>query len=540
MSTESTTELTPELMALNKKRFLFGAGLLDKDPDLENPELAASLNEAQAKMATPPADKPPEGEKPKEEPPAEEVPANPPADDTKGAEGEEDKPKEVPAGEEPKGEVIEIEARPAMLGTEDAESIATLAAQKVLEQVQNNKPVDPAPAQVPAGEASLPPEYKRDIAVLRQLEEKNPALKGVADKTLKFYQREASYIEAWEAKNPGMPFDAEADEHQAFYNTMPQVSEEMLEQGRAEYERARLKAEVKAELRQEDAPKEQEAQFKRKLQEVAPAANQQGNSAVIQLVQAVDPTLAKVLVVGDKAVLTEETIAALEKANPAAFEVLNEQAEKVRVMTTELHKLTNMQGAYMPNPAGAIKLVSTDETFYPHAELVNFATSLEGELASCPREKTTREGKLFIRQGELNQRVDSIQQAQNMRPDQKQAAFRDLNNRYWTLGEREIQRALVATYAEKSKIRLKRLGVISDQPAAGGEPSAGQPSPKQGEAQPKPGAAGGAKAPPKPASSGATKRPPTTASASDKINPDGKGAKVDGLTKENLISSMWG
>lgn len=534
MSTEKAKELelTKEQIELNRKRFLFNNNLSTEDPDLADPELAKSLTDAITAHAAGAAEEAPKDDKEKpaeepakEEPPKEEVPK------------EDEAPKEEPAKEEEEEPAKEPETVSTALTAElDPVDIAERAAARALE-MSRAKETPPAavPPVVTDFESTLPRSHRNDLAAVRHLEATNPTMAGTSAKVLDFFKREDAYIKQWEVAHPGESFDADAQEHEAFYDRRPKIDPETLETALEEIKEKQIEERVEKRIAAKREPELRQEQFKREVEQVQPIAFGRSNGAVIEMVKAASPELFKALDVDGKPIISEETIKRMEEADPVAFEVANENAEKLRIMVSELHKMVNVDG-YQAKPALEVQLRSTEESFFPHAELEKFAGNLERELAALPQAQTAKDGKRFITQGELNQRHAAIVKS-NMPELQKQAAVRDLTNRFWALDDKRIERALITKFADQTKKRIEKFTANLDRKPASAEAIAAGAAPNAGKKasatdKTKEAAAKGETPP--------ARKSPVTTSASDKIDTTKMGETKTPDLKEQVMKSMWG
>lgn len=524
-------DLSPAELELNQKRFLFASGMTLEDPD------------AGATGATGPAASGPSGAT---------------GDATTGATGAETATgasgataatgatgstgasgaTEVkstdatgPTGATGATEPKRSAAATAILDDEKLERAAALAADEAVKRAEERRPKPapeppkPAPV-VDAFEKGLHPAYKRDLEVYRHIESADPAYQGIAAALLDFYRQEGEYIAKWEAAHPNEQFDPDADEHAGFYGKMPEVDDTVLEAAREALMRNKIKAEVKTEVEKEILPQVQAQKLEQQMREAAPAIVAVANEAVVAMIETAAPELAKVLP-ADKRV-NEEVVTKMEASDPVAFEIVNEEAEHLRVLTTELERLTRFGDAYPERPTATVKLASSGHVIMPHQELQEFAVALEAEFAQMPKEESVRDGKRFMRQADLYARIERIRKS-DLPADQKSAAERDLLNGVWTLGTSEIRAGLTAVRAQRASQRIAKVEELAQKRLKGRAAPAGEAPPKTEEPKPEDAAA--------PAVNGA---PPVTASSSDRTKTTDGSPTKGVLTKEQIDKAMWG
>lgn len=542
--TDNGPELTKEQLELNRKRFLFNNQMITVDPDLENPDLAKSLTEAinaHNKTKEPVVEKTPEelaaeaqakeaADKAAKEA-ADKEAADKAAADKDAADKAAAEKKDTETDPETKEEETDAAAT-ALTADIDPLEIAERAAARAVELAQ--KPAAPTPPAAPDFESTLPRTHRNDLAAIRHLEAANPTLAGTSAKVLDFYKREDAYIKQWEASHPGQAFDADAEEHSNLYARMPQVDPEALEVAREELREKQIEERLEKKIAAKREPELREAKFREEVEKAQPVAHNRSSEAVVEMLKQASPELYKALEVDGKPIISEATINKMAETDPVAFEVANENAEKLRIMVGELHKMANVQG-YVPNPSAPVVLRSTDEKFFPHAELQAYAAKLEQELASLPQSQTAKGTKRFITQAELVRRHESILKS-DLAPERKNAAIRELDNRFWALDDKRIERALVTTFAEKTKKRIEKFTANLDRKPASAAAVAAGAAPG---GEKKVNGETGKDTPPEQKTSTARKSPVTT-TASDKIDTSKTATPPEGLTKEKIMKTMWG
>lgn len=410
---------------------------------------------------------------------------------------------------------------------------ADLAAQKVLEQ---SKPkIEPAPDTF---ESTLPKAYKKDLAVARFIAQSDPKQANLPNQFLQAYKTEGEYIAKWEAEHSGDEFDADAEEHKQFYTrTFPKIDEEEFEASKEAMLEAQITQRVEAKVQERIKPKVERVETVEKLRETGRAIESKAHEAVVELLTAegedgkpLFPTVHEHIVVDGKKVLTDEIGKKVEELDPVAFTILDEQASRVRFLTTEVRRLAVVGDGYRKMAeeravSGESKEVREQAklTVMAHKELNNFALDLEDRMEG----QKDDDGRKFIRQDELQERVTTIVRA-TMKPEQKEAAIRDLDKRFFTLTADIIERELIKDSAKKSFAEIARINALVEKRSGStrGKPTNSEPPEKPAEE---------GETPPEPRKP----KPPTTVSASDKTNTGKKGGVQGAITPEQFANSAF-
>lgn len=470
-------QMTPEQLELNRKRFLFRQGMLEEDPD------AGANVEAEKKV------------EPKEE-------AKTPPDDKKEEPKEDKKEEKVEAKSKPS-----LRAKPANVVPMTPETVSAAAeagaragAQAVIESNRaESKNVDP--------ELELDSEDNETLDAIRHLEASKALAAGTADRTIEFWKKEAAYMDAWNKANPGKEFNPNDEENQAWYSKHePVVNEKALAKAKRDLLQMETARIAKEEARKEFQPEIEKMKFERNLEKRLPEIDQAADQAVIDLVIAASPELGKLLEKNGKKVLDSETQEKIEAEDSVAYQIISEESEELRVLSTQLDLLTSFPQHYQFNPNMKVQLDS-GRKIYPHRELVEYIATLETNIAKLPKDESERDGKAFIPQPAMIDRETAIQNSKTMSPEQKKAAFRDLHARTWTVTPDDIRRGLIADIGEKAASRIAKSNAAHEKRIAGKKKAEGETTPKgeegkSGEAQSKP----------------LRKTPPSVTDASDKTD----------------------
>ena len=272
-----------------------------------------------------------------------------------------------------------------------------------------------------AAEPELTPKQKRDHAVLKRIEESNPARAGVAAKYLDSQKKFAAYKSAWEAEHKGETFNPEAPEHEAFVtaNEVTYDQDEYLEA------LADIKAEERAAKAMEPITKKLEAEEQQKKQQARVAelvpkiVTHQKTTALVFFNQMGDDFKG---VLDDGGTLVVDKMKTLTDANPATKRVfgLAEQTEK-------------FAGQVMAIAAG---LTTFDEKNPLDREIFEFANKQEAAMAALPEEKRINEN---------GQEFCTAADYAKMTPAQRKD--------YWTLSDTDLS----ALYAVEKAAEAKNI-----------------------------------------------------------------------------------
>jgi len=369
-------------------------------------------------------------------------------------------------------------------------------------------------------ELELPTKDKRKLRVLQQMEEDGTVEKGFAEKTLRFWEKEAKYQEQWEAAHPGEDFDDQAEEHKAFYKSEPLYDAD-------EYDMSRDNL-VKAEARQETEGKhtEQEKVTKRRqeFQDAQKGIAEDSQRAVMEFIEVAAPELAELMGNGDGKALTKEITEKMMAKDPVVTEILQETAEELAVLTVELHRLTQFDDVWPAKISQPLTLKVSGRRIYPHADLLNFMRSLEGEMLQMPPEQTMRGKQRLVTNSGFNNEYNRIAK-DGTDAKAKREAVAALNANYYTLTEGDFRRGLIATYADTAKREIekftKRVGHRTPKP-----PEAGAaPTPEEGKKEADKDEKKEEKVAEEETPRGTRTRSPSTASASDAVDTGARGGK---------------
>lgn len=442
------SEMSPEDLEVNRKRFLFRQGFIDEDPD--------GKSEPEPKEA------------PKD--------TTPPKDTKKDSSTEPGKEKKA-ATNKPKS-VAPVVA--PGLTREDVSAAVEAGARAAIESTRPSKPektVEKEP------EIELSEEDKRTLEALKLIESDNPGSKGLVQRTIEFWKKEPDYIREWERKHPGEEFDKDDPQHSDFYDTNePVVNEEEFAAAkiRLVVEPVERKAKEAVKAAEEVRKKSDQIELDRKIEKTLPDIANRVDKSLIAVIDESAPELAKLLGEGDNKTADESGLKKIEEEDPVAFDIIQSEAERVRILCSEFELLTSFPGAYQFNPSAHVAL-SDDSTMSPHSELVKLINDTEQDIKAMPRAETDREhnGKVmrFMPQKEMRDQESEIAADQRLTEAQKQAKIRDLRQSTWTLSVDDIRKAIISESAWKIKSRIEKAQKLFDLRASKKGQSAGKSTP---------------------------------------------------------------
>lgn len=385
------------------------------------------------------------------------------------------------------------------------------------------------PEEKPEPELDYSDKDKRTLEVLRELE-KSPKYKGIADDTVRFWKKEEEYIRKWEAANPNETFNAEDEAHADFYKKHePSFDDEDFEEAKTGILKRKIASEVEDQVRKKYEPQIKQIELANKLREAAPVIAQAQHEAVITLIQKAAPELAKMMEKEDGSVVLDDAIyKAMVESDPVALRIMAGTAERVRVAVAELRKLTTID-EYAPREDYEVTL-SNKEKFKPHAELLAFSGWLENKFAEMPPAETAMDGRTFLTQAQMGEKVSTIMTS-HRNVQEKRSAVAKLQRSYWTLEGSQVEQAYIADQAERIGKQIKDLDELLTLRSKKGQKTETTPKPekasesKNGEAE---------------KASETRAKPPSSASASDRPNVNAKGAATDKDRMETVSRSMWG
>jgi hypothetical protein len=327
---------------------------------------------------------------------------------TDGGEG-----KQVEKEEKPKLETAKKEAPAPSVDYEKlATSVATATAKAIKEST-------PAKEEKNADD-DVPEARRRDLSALEYLEANNPRYKGKKAEYVKFAKAEADYISKWEKDNPGRKFDADDEDHSAFYDRHePEIHPRDLEDARVELAADRR---AKALFEKESGSTRKELE-EIKLQRDLERSDREVPMFVARNIALVSHAMGEDVAKAMSELKADET---LEEKDPAAHAALVSILPDLHEQTKAAAHLFGTEGrAYnAKNPA--------------HQAVARESTELEKLLLAQP------ESKLTDKQGRKYAKLDDWA---NMTPEQKA--------NHWTINGDLMAAHLANRAAEKAETLYK-------------------------------------------------------------------------------------
>lgn len=435
------------------------------------------------------------GEKPKAEPKKEEkkepekaAETPPETDKTEKTEKKEEKVEDPPkpaSTEKPRPKAgAPATRKEEPKGTDDGEK-AREQARLIAEELSKKKP-----AEQPEKAVELEKSDARDLEVISFLEKSNPKkYSEFAKKTEEFFKEVLyPYKKKWLKENPGKSFDPDDAEHEAIYEKQPEIDPEDFEEAKVEW-RAEKKADELIQKRVQ--PKLDEIEQKEVERDVNPRIEKHSKVAVDTLLEVADAEFKGL------------TIEKVREKDPLAANILQEAAEPLKVLVSELEKLSEARLKYRFNPDNDA-----------HVALRNFAMSYEDELSNMPQEEQLWNGKRFARQRDFAA-MNPAEQA-----------------RHWTISGGDLRDVLIQRYADniKTKLEAQRELAAKSLESRGWKrvDAALKQTPKKEDGED----GEGNENRPKP-------RPPSTASSSDKVNSGKETSAPVGDLTDVIVKGMF-
>lgn len=431
MAVETTDKPSKEAMRAGMKVF-FG----------EHGDKGIELEDAPAPETAPIVDKPPkEGEVGPDGKPVEKAPETPPP-----APEPEAKPKRV-TKKKP------VEAPPAPPARVDSDTITRVAsetaARTAAEMQKKDKSDDAPPVDKSLDGVELLPTEQRFLARLKMAGEVNDKLKDAHNRQVKFYSEAQKYRTQWEAKHPGTAFDPDDEQHKEWYDAHePEFDRGEIEDGVIEFREKKLKAELKAEAEGRLNQVEQKRSFETRWKEEAPIIDKAANESVAELVADVDPELAKLLSVDGETSVSAATFDKIEAKDKIAGRVLKRNATHFARAIVEVERLERFQGYYYFDK-------QHNEV---HQQIDKAVNEMEHSILALPKEDQlydpdNGDNRTFMRGHEYWGKASEIHKS-NKTPEQKEAAWNELNSKHWSLEKEDVKDAVKRLFLRVVKEKI--------------------------------------------------------------------------------------
>lgn len=326
-------------------------------------------------------------------------------------EDEEPEAKKAEKPKKPKKPVVEEEEDEEPLDTgklvKDAVSSAVEATARALKQPEQ---------EVEEKEIELD-EDEQYLATVYDRIEKDDGVKGVGKKFRDGVVKMKEYRRKWEAEHPGEEWDAEADEHSAYYEkVMPDVPSRLIRAAEA-----RIAADDTIEKKTRGI-KEENAELKRKVfdAEVAPVIAQTTDAMLIDIAASIGDEVGE-------AIRTPDGVKKLEESDPVAVEVIRGFASHAAALNVELTRISRSNGLYKvsdSNPA--------------HQEIRGIVKTAQEQIKAMPRKQRVWKGKEFATHAEWGLMTPAEQE------------------NHWILDEERIRAIITEQYREAAKASYER------------------------------------------------------------------------------------
>lgn len=297
--------------------------------------------------------------------------------------------------------------------TERASAAAASAATKAVSDALTKGSAQPQDKLEKGPEDKLSPEERKQFVVYKELESIDPSrYKGVTDKYLKSLDEISDYVKTWAKENPGMKFDADDEQHNAFFARVePNVDDDDWVDAKASLRARDIAARAIAPMNE----RMQKMERDRARAELEPFVQHKQLEAVHQLVEYFDPEVAAM-------VRKPEGVKELAEKDPITAAILTSTAEMLGTLAAEVVRLHDPT-------AGAV--YSADNA--AHREIAEFILGQERRISALAPQDKERDGKMFV----------SRKQFQALAEDQKA--------RYWFLSQDDVINLLAQKYAAQAK-----------------------------------------------------------------------------------------
>lgn len=386
----------------------------------------------------------------------------------------------------------------------------------------NVKPVGKTMAEPePAPVAGLNKHQELQIRDLQELETINPKYRNIVQDTLAFWKMEQAYAAEWKKNNPNEDYDPEDERHAKFYDKhQPGFDEFDLEE--AKQSRIQRVAEERAVARM--STQQSQETVAREMKESVPRIRNQARRSMFEMIGMAAPEVLEALTKDKDGKIAQDEY-------EMELDILNRHGEEMEAVLFEMQYLLEFSGHYRPDDTLQRRLPSK-RVIYPHAILKQFGNDLQEELARKPADKTMRDGKKFMPTWEFYKRVDSITKSPRMEEHQKDAALRDLEQKYWILQQDDVKKAYIADKAEQAAEEIGKLRKYVEKRS--GKTTKPELNVEQGHQQEgdKTGGEGERR--------GRKPNPPSSLSGFSKVNPTALGSNKGGQNSSIIDQKMWG
>lgn len=312
--------------------------------------------------------------------------------------------------------------------------------------------VDPDAPAPPAGPSPIAfnASQQKTLTHLEVLQRNNPNYAGVVGKTVQFWKDEEAYIRNWKSTNRDQVFDGDAEEHADFYQREPIIDPDDLVDARVKDAENRSLARI-----QQVEAKVQTQEQAMRAQQVEAQAVRVAGGGVHEFVTKAAPELAKLMTVGGKLVVNDDTRAKAQAEMPAEYQILDTESGQ---LFHDLDELTKIDAGVAQIDGSKVVDVG-EEPYYPHQTIIRTFNNLERRLQRQDANESVKDGKKFITTNERAEIIADIEQ-RNIAPEAKAKAIAKVNKTTWSVDKDMVREELINSRIKKT---TKALGVIQSE-----------------------------------------------------------------------------
>ena len=285
---------------------------------------------------------------------------------------------------------------------------------------------------------------------------------------LDFVKKAYAYQDEWLAAHADQEFKWEDTEHAAWWDqNSPEFDRDAMDDARVD-----MRAEEK--WQQKMQPILEKEQAEKAWEKAAPEISNRVVSQVVNMVDMVNPELAKLLR-DDKGRpdLRPEAAAKVDAADPIAYEVCDNEARFLIPLITELEK-TGVPGLNH-------KLDARNPV---HRTLLQRVRAAEEDIANAPPEDQMFGGKRFATVAEM-QRLRNQIESSNDTPERKESRMADLEATRTCLTIEDLVAILTEESAARAKAEIERRDAVARKKYGQNLPTAPKPPEKAGQPPPR-------------------------------------------------------
>ena len=297
-------------------------------------------------------------------------------------------------------------------------------------------PAAPEPLSPPVSVVEMGKEDKADYEVLMKLAESDPAYAEKAAEFAEFTRKNYEYQDAWLAAHPGVDFDANAEEHTAWYEANQKITPDELKEARDELRITQIAERRMAPTLEKLNKREAEEAIQASVPVVAGVLT----NNVAKLVELVDSSLVAHLK-DDKGVLSigEEARNRVIAADPIAAREIENAVAAIRPMIIELEKTAIPALNHRLDPARN----------QIHAQIDHFRKQAEADIMAKPVSERFVDGKPFMTMEAYQAELSRIAKATPVK--ERDAAISRYADSVSLVTIDDIEAKIVSHHAEEAK-----------------------------------------------------------------------------------------